>query len=233
MEELNSEERDLLEALAGRKSATPGEAALRATLLQFARDSHEAAELSKMPPTEDQLQQTERLRQALIDGGALPAIQSVPDKAALQVARPKASPSAMDALFGLLGRGKRSSGALGTASAIRWLPAGALAIGALALLYALSQGMPQRNSPIPDVTRGQGAIIKAAVPSVKCAEIAATLISSGISRDAITQSTPQNSCTLSVRGDEPRLQAETARVFREAGATVAPSARMELSVIPE
>jgi hypothetical protein len=71
MDELSKEDRDFLEVLAGRKSGTAGQEALRGELLAAARVLQEAQEAIGKALDSDELAQREALRARLIQAGAL------------------------------------------------------------------------------------------------------------------------------------------------------------------
>jgi len=78
MDELSQEDRDFLDALAGRKPGTAGQQALRAELLAAAQAMQEALEAVGSTLTGDELIQREALRAQLIQAGALPGRDAEP-----------------------------------------------------------------------------------------------------------------------------------------------------------
>lgn len=82
MDELSQEDRDFLDALAGRKPGTAGQQALRAELHAAAKVMQEAQEAVGKTLSDDELIQREALRAKLIQAGVLPRSEAEPARVA-------------------------------------------------------------------------------------------------------------------------------------------------------
>lgn len=82
MDELSKEDRDFLDALAGRKPGTAGQQALLAELRAAAKVMQEAQEAVGKAFSGDELIQREALRAKLIQAGALPRREAEPARVA-------------------------------------------------------------------------------------------------------------------------------------------------------
>lgn len=222
MEELDKEDLDFLEVLAGRQQGTLGETALRAELLHLAQAIREgeAAASAELSPAE--VRERDRMRDALIAAGALPPLQKS------ESSNEQKRTGFFSGLRGVFGGGNSSAGALSWQT-----PAGALgwvAVGCVATFFLLPRA--GNGPPDPEILRGAEELtISARDTDAKCAELEASLLAAGLPRHQVIVSKPADSCKVIVSVDDPVLQRAAARIFGEA--IVKPAARMELSVVVE
>lgn len=220
MEELDKEDLDFLEVLAGRRQGTLGETALRAELLHLSQAIREGEAAASAEPSPAEIQERDRMRDALIAAGALPPLRKS------EPSNEQKRTGFFSGLRGLFGGGNSSAGALSWQT-----PAGALgwvAVGCAATFFLL----PRAGDGPPDreVRRGAGELtIYVRDAGAKCAELEAALLAAGLPQHQVIVSEPADGCKVTVSVDDPVLQQAAAKIIGEA--VVKPEARIELNVV--
>jgi hypothetical protein len=222
MEELDKEDIDFLEVLAGRRQGTLGETALRTELLYLAQAIREGDAAARAQPSPAEIRERDRMREALTAAGALPTRRKSKSSGEQE------ANGFFSGLRGLLGSGKSSTGILswrGPVGALGWV-----AVGCVATFVVLPK--VGYSPPETEVLRGTGDLTIAAPDTdEKCAELENSLLAAGLPQHQVIVSKSADGCKVVVSVDDPVLQRAAATIFRQA--IVKPSARMELSVIVE
>lgn len=210
MKDLDDETLRLLDALAGKRSGTPAEQAMRRALRDYAQ-ALDQAPASQIHLSERDIDRREATRRVLIDAGALP------------VPRPIDASSTSE---GASGRGAWRP-LRGSPTGFGLAAGGGLMALALAVFVALG---PDNDSRAPTLASRESTTVVVANHDAFCGDLRAKLQAS-LPTVQVQSNPSANSCTLQIDTLDRNAQQVASKILAEAGVQVTGTASMRVEVI--